>query len=328
MTALINAIGLFGTGLTTIGFIQGNVPGTADPLGATVRIKVGLKELGDDGTSLGGSINNIYAFNEHNGYADETGGCDTGSGGVCDVIVDQSSESEAGRRASYISISNNDDATCIAWTTAKQFDESFGGAWTGDIGKSCGQSWYASVEPAGRYKADGDGPDESTGDEYVPACTWLDADHTNEIESAALKFDTGAYGESVQDAIDNGEGCTFTLWGSDNGPIAGQPGARKRSSKDRPTWMHVQLIMSNYTSHTAADLCNSATSWGPDFVGVDGMFCDMGSKVMTPLCATESVDGCVVIDEQARTFTRRISVAKRAADVAHKSYKKVHHWGL
>jgi hypothetical protein len=39
MTAYINAIGLFGTLLTTIGFIQGNVPSEADPAGATVRIK-------------------------------------------------------------------------------------------------------------------------------------------------------------------------------------------------------------------------------------------------------------------------------------------------
>ena len=75
MTAYINAIGLFGTLLTTVGFIQGNVPSESDPAGATVRIKgkvyfsqittpiliaslitdaltVGLEELGDDGASL------------------------------------------------------------------------------------------------------------------------------------------------------------------------------------------------------------------------------------------------------------------------------------
>lgn len=91
--------------------------------------------------------------------------------------------------------------------------------------------------------------------------------------------------------------------------------------------MTEQLIISNYTSHTAAHLCNSATSWGPDFVGVDGMFCDMGSKIMTPLCAAKDVEGCVMVDEQAVTLTRRVSVAKRAANVAHKSYKKIQHWG-
>lgn len=133
------------------------------------------------------------------------------------MVVDQS---EAGLRAGYIAISNNNDATCISWITVKQFDNSFGGAWTGDIGRACGQDWYPSVEPAGRYKKDGDGDKEYTGDEYVPACTWLDGDHTNDILSAALKFDTAAYGENVEDTIGN-DACAFTLWGNDNGPIAG-----------------------------------------------------------------------------------------------------------
>ena len=123
------------------------------------------------------------------------------------MIVDQS---EAGRRAGYISISNNNDATCVVWITVKQYDDAFGGAWTGDIGRACGQSWYASVEPTGRHKAEGDGDDEFTGDEYVPACTWLDGDHTNDIESAALKFDTATYGDNVQDTIGN-DACAFTL---------------------------------------------------------------------------------------------------------------------
>lgn len=43
MTAYINAIGLFGSLLTTIGFIQGNIPSEADPAGATVRIKGEVK---------------------------------------------------------------------------------------------------------------------------------------------------------------------------------------------------------------------------------------------------------------------------------------------
>ncbi|OAK98030.1 hypothetical protein IQ06DRAFT_226338 [Phaeosphaeriaceae sp. SRC1lsM3a] len=323
MTAYVNAIGIFGSLLTTIGFIQSNIPANADPQGATVAIKAGLPPLDKEGDSLSGSINKIYAFDERNGYAGETGGCNVDSGGICTKVVDQST---AGRRAGYVSISNNNDATCIAWITVKQFDGSFGGAWTGDLGKACGQSWYASVEPAGRYKKEGDGPDAATGDEYVPACTWLDGDHTNDIGAAALKFDTAAYGEKVSDTIGN-DACKFTIFGSDNGPIAAQPGRRRRSSKDRPTWMTEQLIVSNYTSHAAADLCNSATSWGPDFVGVDGMFCDMGSKVLTPLCAAKSVDGCVEIDEGSGTLNRSISVAKRAANVAHKSYKKIQHWG-
>lgn len=39
MTAYVNAIGIFGSLLTTIGFIQSNIPANADPQGATVAIK-------------------------------------------------------------------------------------------------------------------------------------------------------------------------------------------------------------------------------------------------------------------------------------------------
>jgi hypothetical protein len=57
------------------------------------------------------------------------------------------------------------------------------------------------------------------------------------------------------------------------------------------------------------------------------MFCDMGSKVLAPPCATKDVEECVEINEGEDTLNRRISVAQRAASVAHKSYKKIQHWG-
>lgn len=127
------------------------------------------------------------------------------------MTVDQS---VAGRRAGYISVSNNDDATCIAWITVQQPDNTQGGAWTGDVGYQCGQRWYNSVEPAGRLK------DEQGGGEYVPKCTWIDANHSNDIASAALKFDVSAYGENVVDTA-NSDACAPTIYGADNGPLAG-----------------------------------------------------------------------------------------------------------
>lgn len=160
----------------------------------------------------GGSINHIYAFDERNGYAGQSGGCSIDSGGICTKTIDQS---VAGRRAGYIGISNNDDATCIAWVTVQQYDNTRGGAWTGDIGYKCGQRWYNSVEPAGKLT------DEQGGGEYIPICTWIDANHSNDIVNAALKFDSGAYGENVVDTADN-DACAPTIYGSDNGPIAGE----------------------------------------------------------------------------------------------------------
>lgn len=47
-------------------------------------------------------------------------------------------------------------------------------------------------------------------------------DHTNDIAAASLKFDTSAYGENVDDTASSNAGCTYTIFGPDSGPIAGQ----------------------------------------------------------------------------------------------------------
>lgn len=133
-----------------------------------------------------------------------------GSGDVLAKTVDQTVK---GQTAGYIAVSNDDDATCISWISVTQFDGENPGAWTGDIGYHCGQSWYNSLEPAGDLK-DGSG-------KFIPRCTWLDANGSNDIESAALKFSVDAYGSAVNETIGN-NACAPTIFGSDNGPIAGK----------------------------------------------------------------------------------------------------------
>lgn len=51
MSTLINAIGLFGTALGLVGFIQDNIPPPPEADGTTVRVKVGLSQ-GDDEAQL------------------------------------------------------------------------------------------------------------------------------------------------------------------------------------------------------------------------------------------------------------------------------------
>lgn len=52
--------------------------------------------------------------------------------------------------------------------------------------------------------------------------TWVDSDYTDGTVSAALKFRTSAYGENVQDTVGNNDHCAFTIFGKDDGPIAGK----------------------------------------------------------------------------------------------------------
>jgi len=87
------------------------------------------------------------------------------------------------------------------------------------------------------------------------------------------------------------------------------------------------LIMSNFTSQPAEQLCSSETSWGPDFIGPDGNFCDMDKKEMIPLCMVSDVDGCVEVDEDAGHVIKRRTIARRSAKIIHKSYGKISKWG-
>lgn len=89
--------------------------------------------------------------------------------------------------------------------------------------------------------------------------------------------------------------------------------------------MENRLIISHFSSHTAEHLCNSETSWGPDFVGTDGKFCDMATKTLIPLCSKEDVDGCVDLDQNGTVVTKR-SIARRTVPVT-KTYTKVSVWG-
>lgn len=87
------------------------------------------------------------------------------------------------------------------------------------------------------------------------------------------------------------------------------------------------LIMSNITSHSAQDLCNSETSWGPDFIDGEGMYCDMSEHTLRPLCETQQVEGCIRIDDDGKVLSKRTMGLKRTIDEAYKSYNRVSHWG-
>ncbi|KFY35171.1 hypothetical protein V494_06143 [Pseudogymnoascus sp. VKM F-4513 (FW-928)] len=314
--SVVDAIGLLGAGLGIISFFQNNIPGDPPAQGAKIRIKAG--NPGDDNPGLDGNIEAAYAWEINNNYLGQSDGSHIEVGGTADLTIDSFSP---GSRADYAGISVTDNALCVSWITVTQFDSTKGGAWTGDIGYNCGQNWYMQTESAGYID-----PDANPKVDYIPRCTWLDADHTGDVPSAALKFRTSAYGDDVQDTVDNNKGCDATLWGENMAPINGAPSG-KRSLRPRTAWMNNVLVVSpTIETHKAAELCNSATSWGPDFVGSDGKFCDMETHTLLPLCSTEDVEGCVNIDTTANAVTKRSVGPKRAVDHPHKEYTKIKSW--
>ena len=55
-----------------------------------------------------------------------------------------------------------------------------------------------------------------------------------------------------------------------------------------------KLVSGTQEKHSAQALCESDTSHGPDFVShSEGLFCDMGTKRVWPICRTTEVEvGC------------------------------------
>ncbi|KEQ79809.1 hypothetical protein M438DRAFT_282839 [Aureobasidium pullulans EXF-150] len=320
----VDAIGLLGTGLGIIQFGLDNfVPDQKDAQGTIVGIK------GGDGAgasnTLGGKISKVYAYNSQNVQLG-TAGSQTMAGNA-DYLTYTVDQDVPGAQGQYVGIQNGNDATCIAWITVKMFDNSLGGAWTGDIGRSCGQSWFESQEVAGQLE---------DGSVYRPSCTWLDGNHDNEIPSAALKFSTYSYGPDTSHVTLDRDACASTIFAADEKEIKGNMAKRSNlQRRARLSWMEQKLVISNIPSHSATNLCNSETSWGPDFADSYGMLCDMGTKTLYTLCSKEQIDGCVNIStEQYRNSTNTASVAmqqrsiaKRTVSTAFKTYEQTSVWG-
>ncbi|KAG9673041.1 hypothetical protein KCU99_g7548, partial [Aureobasidium melanogenum] len=324
------AIGLLGTGLGIIQFGMDHfAPGQADPKGTIVGIKAGAGKGASN--TLGGKISKVYAYDSQNVQIG-TAGKQTmaGNGDFLTFTVDQK---VPGSQGQYIGIQNSNDATCIAWITVQMHDNSVNGVWTGDIGRSCGQTWFESQEVAGKL---------DDGTLYYPSCTWLDGNHDNGIGSASLKFATYAYGSEFSHMTLEQGACASTIFAADEGEITGAPASPIMAKRNNPVsrarlpWMENKLVISNIASHSATNLCNSNTSWGPDFASPsEGKLCDMSTKTLYTLCSKEQVDGCVEINtnpvngttQQRTVATRKVSVAKRTLSSPIRSYDETDVWG-
>ncbi|GIZ49754.1 hypothetical protein CKM354_001278100 [Cercospora kikuchii] len=307
---MAEALGFFGSILTIVGFFQSNVP-TQTPQGATVQIKAGLTPIGSDVNDLGGNIRGIWAFNYFNQLIGQSDGGNIDDGASVKFVIDQETPTV---QSDYVSIGNSDDGTCISWISVSQLDSNkYGGGWTGDIGAECGQRWYMGGQSAGELP---------NGEPYVPRCTWLDADFTDGTVSAAMKFWVKAYGDEVADTLENSRQCSSTIFARTTGPIPGEP-AKRSVDIPRPQWILDRLVVSNITGEDAELLCSSETSWGPDFVGADGRFCDMEFKQLTQLCEVANVDGCIELDPTSQSLVKRTSVARREVKAVHKQYQHI-----
>lgn len=127
---------------------------------------------------------------------------------------------------------------------------------------------------------------------------------------------------------------TGTKLGVADGPSALEPGSvaelgpsKRRARRQAPQPLHDQLVISNITSHSARELCESQTSAGPDFVStVEWLYCDMAEKVLWPLCSDGNTEACFDLDTQSITWRAEPELKARKEDLSTKSYRNVQRW--
>ena|ERR1711981_60773 len=140
-------------------------------------------------------------------------------------------------------------------------------------------------------------------DSFQPKCGWIDGDRTNGLNKGitARMSDFGGASSGNSFVPTSGQGlCApphswFFNYEFDNDGNVITPTKRSRVEYKKRHFRTFdgKIIASSDPSHSAKALCESAMSWSPDFVSfADGLFCDMSSKKLWPLCSAETVKNC------------------------------------
>ena len=315
MAGLIDTIGIVASVLSIVTFFEDLFPDTPTiasnvPAGlTTIRIGAAKDGPAPSGGTLRegkGRIGQINMYNENmdkissDSYYhknDPSGLIPDGS--FLDFNVDCQ-----GQQPTYVQLFGHEDAVCIAYIMHTWPDGTKRG-WSGDIGALCGVShWSYSNIIVGKTAA---------GKNYKPACTWLDWDHNTGIELAALQIHMSEFfpeDATNSTSLDKQTFCNAPTMIWQNGHPSpddgiwdtsydarwnGQTGQGKqrRAIRKRSLWMEAQLIVSKDSAHSATQLCQSETSHSSDFVSLnEGLFCDMSTKIVWPLCSESTLDDC------------------------------------
>lgn len=294
---MAQVIGVVSSAIRIFQFLQSLFPPQTTPSAATshIRIGVGLNGYyqGQYLSDSDGAVKGIRVYNEDKQLIG-TGKGDgvIPSGGYQDISINQSKR--PGQQPTYLQLNAGTNALCMAYVT-QQWPDGTQRGWSGDWGHQCGRNWAYSniiIDDSG----------------YKPDCTWLDQDHSNGIWAAAIQIHMDDFTNTTINTAQNPSFfCSYPalLFEPDNYQTGAgdQFWTAKRRVKQRDTpikrirprsaAMSSSIISSPDPSHSALKLCESDTSYGPDFVSLsEGIFCDMATKTHWPLCSKSVADNC------------------------------------
>ena len=325
----------------------------------SIQLGIGGSNSADPSSTLGGNVPHValwdkdgHRIGQHSPSSHDKMKANT----VTSLTIsNKQSETPDQVQPEYLMLSmNDDDAICLAYVVATGNSAQW--TWFGDLGYKCGADWYNSDYIVG------DGT-------YTPKCVWLDYNHSNALRFNGLSlhmpdFAADEQGKvtEYQDNLDTlckstprmkfwpqilpDDGIPFHDWqynddGSDKDPasVIDQSGSKSRRDQQRPrannsttsTPSPEHLVVSGHPGHSAKELCESATSYGADFVStVEGFYCDMEVKHAWPLCdATISTTCFDMTSRSVRGSNTNVHVrdSTSRAIIPSKSYKTFETWG-
>ncbi|KAH3199123.1 hypothetical protein KXV92_009748 [Aspergillus fumigatus] len=352
-----NAIAFLLTALTAVPLANDLFPQSRGS-STVVRVAAGLSLPRDgDYARTGGNTPSIALFDE------------SGDGKFKDIVVEPINKDNS-RAPAYLSVSSSgNDALCIADIYITPPSKEFW-AFFGDVPKECGVAWYRSNLPVQRQNGDPfkprcfwiDSPDTGKTTSSFPQGAGIHlTDFTanqGRVQQYQISRDTmcaSAPRFSFFAALKT-PGQVMCSPGPNEKPTAKQIlqlqkwtggrvstptyGVKTRSVKARQNdWVcfadHQVVVVSEHGEHTASELCKSTSAAGPDFVSTkEGLFCDMCTGELWPLCSKDVPTGCFDVDlkvmrasdgDVTRTGLHARDVIT-GRDIPEKEYKKVVHW--
>ncbi|KAI1319037.1 hypothetical protein F5Y16DRAFT_418286 [Xylariaceae sp. FL0255] len=243
--------------------------------------------------NAGGGIQNMKTYNEYGALigSGRNGNEYIGNGNPGQISCPQDNAQQAATTEFYA----DNDAICLAYITATWPDGQQWG-WVGDWGMECGLLWYES----------GIQLQSSAGNGSSPACTWVDGDHTNGIQAGVIGISWSSFKANTSEAATDTNACgsSFRAWTNDGGDQLLSPGGllstRDVASRNatRPSQrMDDRLVVSHRGNANATRLCESETSWGPDFISMgESLYCNMETHELVPLCVNGITTDCFEVD--------------------------------
>ncbi|KAI1174387.1 hypothetical protein F4777DRAFT_554382 [Nemania sp. FL0916] len=315
-------------------------------LGCNVRVTVGLD--GGGLTNAGGDLPDVRLFAEDGkfiGMEADWGPVQPGTYG--DVNVDYRWIYQF--PLAYTLFSANTDAICIAYT-AVVCEMTPRMVWFGDWGWYCGGSWYHSNVLVGDQKGhkcfwiDANGDQPQTGFQVH----W--ANFTQRINSIPVPEDPAAkkaradeicktkyvfhmsenddphtifVNNPIEQNPDPGDNIHPSHSKRGYGPPKSSKSAKFRSRKNKKSTssrMSNHLVISGTEKHSSRTLCDSDTSWGPDFLNMEtGTFCRMTDKTHWSVCdGAKTTDNCFNTDLKALVIN--------GVSARDKAYERITDW--